>query len=227
MQVPSLEDIAREAGLLTIPKGGSWVAIKGLPNARRGNRIIPAHREIGIEHLDIYWAWKEVLCFKPRVNRFRKRNLELPQAALYDMMGGDTAEDAMCRASRELLEYVDSAPWWNPRWQISYISISHPYPAEVRFFNSEVAVLNADCIRLALEEDCLETVVFGQTVIPALEDALQEIVDALCIDGLSRSEAYHHALTHGVIEPGAGIIPAWFYRPIGILREAFVEGHDK
>lgn len=226
MQIPSLEDIAREAGLLTLPIGGAWVSIKGLPN-QRGRRIIPAHREIGIRHLDIYWACKEVLVSRPLVRRWRRPRMELPQAVLYDITRGNTSEEAMQRAKEELIEYIDRAPWHHPRWQTSFITVSHPYPKEeVRFFNSEVTVFDTDLIRRLLEENFVETIVFGQTAIPILEDALQEIVDALQIDGLSHAEAYHHALTGGIVEPEKAVIPLWFYRPIGPYREILVEEYD-
>lgn len=226
MEIPSLEDIARKAGLLTLPVGGAWVGIKGCPAWLRGKGLIPAHRAIGIQHLDIYWACKEVLVSKPCVSRRGRRHLTLPQAVLYDTMQGNIPEDAMQRASQELLEYIDGAPWHHPRWQTSFITISHPCPEEVRFFNSEVAVFSADLIRLMLAENCVETIIFGQTTIPVLEGAVQEMVDALQIDGLSYAEAYHHTLTAGAIEPEKSVIPMWFYRPTGIFRETFVEEYD-
>lgn len=225
MEIPSLEDIAREAGLLTLPIGGAWVGIKGLPN-QRGRRIIPAYRKIGIRHMDIYWGSKEVLVSRPLVRRWRRPRMKLPQAVLYDITRGSTPEEAMQRAKEELLEIIDGAPWHHPRWQTSFITVSHPSPEEIRFFNSEVHVFSTDLIRQMLAENYVETTVFGQTTIPVLEGALQEIVDALQVDGLSHAEAHHHALTHGIIEPEGGAIPQWFYRPVGVFRDTFVEEDD-
>lgn len=216
----TMQDLAREAGLLTLPHGGAWVAIKGCPIWPRGKRLIPVHRKIGIQHMDVYWACKEELTFSFKVNRYRRRNLSLLSAIYHDISQGESEEKAIERAVEELIDYVAQSPHRSTQ-QRSYITIAHPHPEEVRFFNGEVAVFSNETIRMLLAENGLESIIFGQTVIPVLEDAIAEMSDAMRLDGLSKSEAYQELLTAGAVEQD--FIPTWFYRSAGAFREQFCE----
>lgn len=221
MDIPTLYDIARHAELTTLPPGGAWVCIVGCPRWPRGQRLIKAHTEIGIQHMDIYWAFKEKLTASPRVNRRGRQNIELPQAILYDIMNGADPQKAMTRAAEELSDFVRGYPWHNHHLQKTLISISHPHPEEPKFYNSEVRVFSDDLIRTLLQENCVETKIFGEIFLPTLDDVLRDIADSLQIDGLSRAEAYHMLLTSG--ESDIEVIPTWFYRPIGWFRDTFCE----
>lgn len=216
----TMQGLARKAGLLTLPPGGAWVAIKGCPSWPRGNRLISAHRAIGIRHMDVYWACKEELTFSFKVNRYRRRNLSLPFAVFYDQSQGESEERAIERAVGELLDYLAQTPYHSAQQQ-SYITISHPHPEEIRFFNGEVAVFSNETIRMLLAENGLKTIIFGQAVIPVLEDAIAEMSDAMRLDGLSKSEAYQELLTAGAVEQN--FVPTWFYRSAGAFREQFCE----
>lgn len=218
----SLTDIAREAGYCTLPKGGTWVCIMGNPMAFRGSRIIPAHREAGIQHMDIYWGSKEVFPYGPKVNRRGKRNLELNIAIAYDISQGATQEDALARAVGELQNFVAMAPFGNSPLQHTLITIAHPHPEEVRFYNGEIRVFDREMLHELLGTNCLEIIHFGKTQQVVLEDTIRELVDALQLDGLSWAEGYQEMLGIGVIEP-EGFIPQWFYRPCGWFRRQFCE----
>ncbi len=221
MEIPTLDDLARLARLTALPPGGAWVGIIGCPSWPRGKRLIAAHKEIGIQHMDIYWACKEKLTASPKVNRRGRRNLGLVEAILYDIMKGVEPEDAIAKTVEELTDFVWGSPFRDYSLQTTLITISHPCPEEVRFFNSEVRVLDGDFIRILLQEDMIETKIFGEMFLPTLDDVLRDIADSLQIDGLSKAEAYHMLLTSG--ESDTEVIPTWFYRPVGWFRETFCE----
>jgi len=224
----TLNDVARAAGFATLPPGGAWVAITGCPIWPRGQRILSTHRDAGIQHMDIYWATKEVPTAGPRVNRRGRRNREIIEQMYFDIAGGTPESEAFNRAVEEYTEFIVESPHHRNDLQTSYITISHPHPEEVRFFNGEVSVFDAETIRLLLGDNQIETIFFGQSTIPVLEEALREIVDALQVDGLSHAEAYHMALTNGVITPDDTTqwVPTWFYRPCGWYRNQFCEEVD-
>lgn len=217
----SLEDIARRAGYCILPEGGAWVCLVGCPTWPRGQRIIPAHRELGIQHFDIYWGCKEIMSIKPRVNRYRRRNISLPQAIAYDVSTGRELEEALDRATDALRDHLENDPFGGSL-QRTLITISFPYPEEVRFYDSELKVFTGETIRLLLERDQLEIHLFGEAQRIILDDAAQELVDAFQIDGLSWAQAYQEIVSLGVVEPG-DFIPQWFYRPRGWFRQQFCE----
>ncbi len=224
----SITDIARRAGYCVLPKAGSWVCITGCPTWPRGERLIQAHRDIGIRHLDIYWGCKETFALRSiKVSRYRRRRLDLPSAIAYDVSGGQELEKALERAVIDLQDFVQNAPRNFSSLQYSLISISHPHrPDEVRFYNSELRVFSAETIRMLLEENQLEVIPFGESQRVVLEDAIREIVDAYRIDGLSWAEAYQEVVGIGVVEPG-NFIPQWFYRPRDWFRAQFCEEEDE
>jgi len=221
MNYYNLTDIAREAGYCILPKEGAWVCIMGCPLWQRGQRLIKTHQEIGIRHMDVYWAYKEKCCYPIRVNRFQKRKLELPVAVAYDISRGIEPDEALSRAVEDLQNFVEQSPVANSL-QHSKITINHPYPEEVRFYNGEIRVFDTKIIRLLLEENALEIIPFGETVHIALEDAVRELIEAYQLDGLTWAQAYQEVLGLGIVEP-EGFIPQWFYRPRGWFRDQFCE----
>lgn len=226
----TLNDVARAAGYMTLPPEGAWVCVMGVPIWPIGKRLIAAHREIGIQHMDVYWASNEVPVAEPRgVNRKGRRNRPLMSQMHFDIMNGKTEKEAFDRVVGEYRGFMGGAPFVSPHransMQSTYITIVHPYPEEVRFFNCEIRTFTSKTIQLLLADGGLETIFFGQSSIPILEGAVGEIVDALQVDGMTRAEAYHMALTGGVIQPddSAQWIPSWFYRSSGAFRKEFCE----
>lgn len=221
------EDLGRAAGLYVLPEGGAWVAVVGCPAWPRGQRLVKVHREIGIQHMDIYWGCKETFVPKFRVNRLRRRGIELPAAIAYDISQGKEPEEALDRAVEELQTFVSATSTLYARyeaaWQTSLVTISYPHPEEVRFFNSEVRVFGPGTINELLANDWVDVVPFGETMMPVLADAAREIVDALQVDGLSFAEAYQQVVGMGVVDPETKFIPQWFYRPKGEFRAQFCE----
>jgi len=207
----TLQDVAREAGILVLPPGGAWVCIKGCPVWPRGMRLIREHRRIGIQHLDILWGYRETLAEPATGSRFH-----LPPPRVSD------PGEALALAAEDLQMFLDRDPC-QARLQATLITVSYPHPEEVRFFNSEVAVFTTSLIQGLLQANWIETHIFGQTQMPVLEEAVRDVVDALQMDGMSKSEAWDQALTAGVVEPEQRFIPQWFYRPIGEFRDTFVE----
>lgn len=221
----SIGDIARKAGIFSLPETGSWVCVTGCPVWPRGRRLIPAHRDIGIQHLDIYWSCKEVLAVHvPKVNRYRRRRIELSAAVAYDVSMGRDLEHALDRAVGELRDYMTNPSWMSPS-QYSLVTISFPHPEEVRFYNGEIRVFSAETIRLLLEEDQVEVIPFGESQRVILEDVARELADAYQIDGLSWAQAYQEIVGLGIVEPG-GFVPQWFYRPRGWFRQQFCEEEE-
>ena len=231
----TIEDIARRAGYCVLPQGGAWVCIMGCPVWPRGQRLIQAHREIGIQHLDIYWGCKEVFALRlPTVKRWHLSRMSLPSSVAYDISQGYEPEEALANAAAELKSWVIGDPRKPGRWvslrsphaslqQLTLITISYPYPAEeVRFYNSEVRVFDTEAIRILLEEDQVEVIPFGQSQRVMLEDTVRELVDAYQIDGLSWAQAYQEIVGLGMVEPG-GFVPQRFYRPRGWFRQQFCE----
>ena len=220
----TMMDIVRAANLAILPPGGAWICIKGLSHmgARRNHRIIPAHRDIGIRHMDIYWALCEEPAFNPRVRYFRRRRT-LKAYANMMLQRGNSREEALQRAADDYYEMFMQQPDRAPEMQASLISISHSCHEAVRFFNSEVRVFSNELIQSLLKENYVETIVFGQAQIPILEEAIRDIVDAMQVDGCSFAQAQHEALVAGVLEPDQVSIPNWVYRPIGPFRNTFVE----
>jgi len=222
----NLSDIARAADLMVIPPGGAWVAIVGCPVWPRGARLIEAHRKAGIQHMDVYWASNEVPVSEPIVNRFGRRRGKLVSQLYYDISRNPgSAEECFERAVAEYQGYFEESPYRRANLQTSYVTIVHPHPEEVRFFNSEVRVFGPNTVRMLLAENQVETIFFGQSSMPVLDGLVAELVDALQLDGLSKGEALHEALTGGVIEPEevTGWQPYWFYRPRGWFRRQFCE----
>lgn len=215
-------DIARTAGLTILPPGGAWVCVKGNPYSPRGQRIIPSHRDIGIQHLDIYWALHEKLTFNPRVRRYRRRR-RLDDCANMLVQRGNSQEDALERIAEEYYNMFIQQLHPAAEMQATLITICHPYHETVRFYNCEIAVFSHELIRSLLEENYVETIVFGQAQIPILEEAIRDIVDAMQIDGCSFAQAQNEALVAGVLEPDQVSVPNWFYRPTGPFRNTFVE----
>jgi len=220
----TMMDIVRAANLAILPPGGGWVCIKGLSHmgARRGHRIIPAHRDIGIRHMDIYWAIHEMLTFNPRPRHLRRRR-RLDEYANMIVQRGDTREEALEQVADEYYGLFMNQPYGDPTVQATLITIVHPYHEQVRFYNSEIVVFGRELIRSLLEENYVETIVFGQAQIPILEEAVRDIVDAMQVDGCSFAQAQHEALVAGVLEPDQISAPNWFYRPTGPFRDTFVE----
>jgi len=216
-------DVARKAGLAVLPKSGAWVCLKGCGSAPRGSRIIPIHQEIGIRHLDIYWGFKEALVHEPLVHRFRRKNLRLTEAVYYDLSRGSNLDEALDRAASELLEWVRRSPFHDRGSQVTWITVCHPYPEEIRFFNSEVIVFGVDLIQELLAADYIQPITFGKTAMVVLEDAARELSDALQLDGLSKFEAYQAILAAEILEPTESSMPCWFYRSAGEFRRMFVE----
>jgi len=54
-----LIDFIRKEGRTILPPWGSWVTIVGNPYAPRGLRIPESIHELGVHHLDIYYAYDE------------------------------------------------------------------------------------------------------------------------------------------------------------------------
>jgi hypothetical protein len=216
------DDLAREAGFLVLPEGGAWVAIVGCPAWPRGQRLVKVHREIGIRHMDIYWASKETFVAKFTVNRFGRRDIDLPAAIAHEVSRGRDLDEALARAVEEVQSFVLDNPNQS-RWQTSLVTINHPCPEEVRFYNGEVRVFAPNTIRELLAADWVDVLPFGETTMPVLEDAAREIADALQVDGLSEAEAYQQILGMGIVDPGTQFLPQWFYRPKGAFRDQFCE----
>ena len=214
--------LMRAAGLAVLPEHGAWVTIKGCPAWPRGLRLIQSHRQIGIQHMDIYWGCKEEMTFTPTVS-YRRRKIPLPEAIYRDIAQGATEQQAVARGVEEIRDHIRSSPFRSLHRQQTLITISHPHHEEVRFYNSEVATYTAETIRLLLQEDCLEVMPFGQTQIPVLEDVTRELVDALRVDGLSRAEAYQEILATGINPDMQTMVPQRFYRPRGWYRDRFCE----
>jgi len=224
----TLEDIAREAGLLILPPGGAWVCIKGCPAWPRGQRLIRPHKELGIQHLDILWGCSEKLTIIPPDGRHARGERNLAQQVMWEVGRGEDISDAMACAAEHLVDYIRGDPLQTVH-QTSLITVSYPAPEAVKFYNGELSVFTSDLIRKPLEANWIETHIFGQTMIPILEEAIRDVVDAFEMDGLSKSEAYHQAYTAGVIEPEQmqPFVPQWFYRPIGEFRDTFVEEENE
>lgn len=221
MENLTIHKMARDAGFFILPEGGAWVTIKGCPAWPKGQRLIKAHRDAGMQHMDIYWAFKEVFTLGDfTVNRYRRRHLCLPEAVHYDTSQGKTWGEAYDRALEELRGRVEDAPY-QTSYQHSLVTLSFPHPEEVRLYNGEVAVMDRETIRMLLAEDYLDVIPFGRTQIPALEGVVSELADALMLDGLSESEAYQELMT---VDPSTTpFIPQWFYRPKGWYRNMFCE----
>lgn len=220
----NITDIARRAGCCALPKAGSWVCVVGNPHRSQGQRLIQAHRDLGIHHLDIYWGCKEIFALRSlKVYRYRRGRLDLPSVIAYDISRGQEPEKAMDKAVTELQNYVNDAPFHFSSLQYSLITISHPHhPDEVRFYNSEIRVFTGETIRILLEENQLEVISFGKSQRIILEDAIRGVIDAYQIDGLSWAQAYQEIAGIGIIEP-AGFVPQWFSRPRGWFHEQFCE----
>lgn len=190
------------------------MCVVGCPAWPRGQRIVRSHREIGIRHLDIYWGAGEVPTYDPRVNRYRRRRQSLISQLYYSMSQGTLEKEAFKQVVEEYREYIWGLPSQRHH-QTSLVTISHPYHEEVRFYNSEVRVFEAANVQDAVSAGWLETVMFGQTQMPALDELAAEIVDALQIDGLPYEAARAEILTAGLVDPAeAEFIPQWFYRPV-------------
>jgi len=219
-QQVTIDQMVRDAGYATLPPGGAWVSIKGCPWWPKGQRIIKAHRELGVQHMDIRWANKEVLALgTPRVNRYRRRNMTLLEALYYDMSKGIPYDQAYAHTVQELRAYIGNTH--QGTWQATLITVSHPGTEEMRFFNSEVAVMDTTIMLDLLQENLLDVIVYGKTQIPALEGIVAELADALMLDGLSHAQAYQEIMTAGFTD--TPLVPQWFYRPKGWYRDMFCE----
>lgn len=220
----TLIEIVCAAELGILPPGGAWVCIKGMSHfgAPRNHRIIPAHRDIGIQHMDIYWAMTEKPTFSPRP-RYRRRRRGMDEYANMLWKGNLTREDALARVAEEYYDLFVGQPFEASEMQATLITVRHPHHGMVRFYNGEVRVFSNELITALLRESYVETVVFGQANIPILEDATRDIVDAMQVDGCSYAQAQHEALVGGVLTPDQMTVPNWFYRPTGPFRDTFVE----
>ena len=221
----TLIEIVRAVNLGVLPRGGAWVCVKGMSHfgAPRNHRIIPAHRDIGIQHMDIYWATDEVPTFSPRpLYRRRRRGMDKYANALM-WQKGLTREEALARVAEEYLDLFMGQPFRTSELQATLVTICHPHHEKVRFYNGEVRVFSDELISNLLKESYVETIVFGQANIPVLEEAVRDIVDALQVDGCSFAMAQHEALVGSVLKPDQAAIPNWFYRPTGAFRDTFVE----
>lgn len=222
----TIEDIARLAEYCTLPEAGAWVCITGCPVWPRGQRLIQAHRDIGIQHFDIYWGIKETFALRvPMVRRVGQGKVSLPSAIAYDISRGYSLEDALDNAVANLKAWVGESPHRSYQ-QLTLITISHPHQGElVRFYNGEVRVFPEETIRALLEEDQVEVIPFGEMQRLVLEDTVREITDAYQIDGLSWAQAYLEVIGLGMVEPGSWI-PQWFYRPRDWVRQYFCEEEE-
>lgn len=193
-------NIVEAAGQLILPKSGGWVVIKGNPWASRGNRIIQAHRDEGIKHFDIYWAYDE----------------ECPWH-LAESLIRDYRDDP-----EYLAESIADLNQISAMLQLTWMTLHTPSSQLIRVWCGEVFKTTEETIAILLQEDGLETISFGGKNIIWSEET-RDIVGSMMLDGLSLAQAQHELLTARAIKKKELVKPNWFYRPIGFLREQFSE----
>jgi hypothetical protein len=208
-----LTEVLREHGYFATSPGGGWVTIHGNRMAPRGMRIPRLIRELGIQHLDIYWAKDEELCFRVPTLRSMK-----------GLRGAPDDED-----EQDIHNY---AMWWADALGVSlafqgltWMSIVTPNPEHIRFHYGEVTPISEELIGRLLEEGGLEVIRFGagSSPNPVWEEATRDIMDSLRLDGMSFGEAQYELARLNLIERTDFKIPQWYYRPIGWYRKVFCE----
>lgn len=164
----------RELGKTILPPEGAWVLVRGNPSAPQGLRIPKSHREEGVRHWDIYWAYDEQCPWDIKLRGSEK---------VLD-------EDLV-----ETLEYRNhiSAGYSS---QLTWMTLHTPSSRHIRVWACEVNTMSEELIQLMLAEDYYKTASFAKDVVePLWDDILKDTVGSLMIDGLSMSEAQDMLIT--------------------------------
>ncbi len=193
-----------QLGMNAIPRSGDWVTIKGNHMARRGFRIPRSIIDLGVRHMDVYFAFSERVQFRLEVDgpEWLTSNTEL---------------------KRDLLEGTADNAGIDTQMQLTTVQIVSPARDEIRFFNGEVVrFADANLIGDMLAENYLEVIPFAKPN-PILDEAIRDLVDAYQVDGLTLPQAQEECLRRRIIKQGDLRFPTHFYRPTGEYKDRFVE----
>jgi|WetSurSiteA1Bulk_404760.scaffolds.fasta_scaffold02782_10 hypothetical protein len=180
-----------------LPPWGGWVCILGNPYAPRGFRIPTVIRDLGVQHMDIYYAYDE----------------GCPWTVYPNLVNvGEKLSDIIIEKNQI------------PDVQLTWMALHTPASQLIRMWCGEVRVFRESLIEDMLEANYLATIPFGKTnESPVWDEATRDIIGSLQVDGLSYQEAQFELVTAGVEFEKDLRLPPYFFRAIGEYKNAFCE----
>lgn len=185
-----------------LPPGGGWVFIKGNPNAPRGSKMPSFCQSLKIRHLDIYYAYNEIVndsCLSRYEHCTRRLNLD-----------SDSDKEEIIDNFRKAMNDPFIGTLSD---QKTLLQISHPHQDRVCFYNGELSPVSSKSMDIFLSENTVKPMKFGEEHFnPITEEAIRDIVNAMELDGLSRSQAYNEAIVNGLLSEEDSVIPKMYYQ---------------
>lgn len=198
-----LIDFIRQEKRTTLPPWGGWVTIIGNPKAPRGLRIPESIHELGVHHLDIYYAYDESTPWT---------------------MYGDTVLSLSRNQYEDITDLMLSMNSVT-ELQTTWMTLHTPVSQLIRMWNGEVRPFSEELIKDMLKENYLKTVPMGYTrESPIWDELTRDLIGSLQLDGLSFQEAQFELISSGEVEfERDPHLPPYFYRAIGDYYDQFSE----
>lgn len=194
-----------EAKRNIVPPDGGWIHFKGNPMASRGYRVDIGLRQVGVRHMDIYFAYNE----------------ECPWTVVEEALG------YRAHGAEEICDFVEEVNGLRPGMQLTKVDLVTPVPTRVCAWAGEIARTDEETIQLLLAEGYLETIEFAnRSQNPVWDEATRDLIGSLMVDGLNMQQAQNELIRAGEKFERQLIMPNYFYRPIGAYREMFCEEDD-
>lgn len=197
----AFSEIPKELDVIRMfPKWGGWAMLIGNPLANRGYKLPQFCDKLGLRRMDIIWVDQEMIpsSFVTKHGRGRSRFSPV-----------DEAIDDGCKTRDEFIDYFASRVGfpsvgnYNIDLQATILTARIGTSETVRFWCGELSKVSDENIQRYLEENAYTPVPFHHAgtdpIPPVLEEAMRDIVDALRLDGLSKSEAVQEILSWGSI----------------------------
>lgn len=204
-ETPFQEDIMEiiyKAKRNIVPPEGGWVHFKGNPLAPRGFRVDGGLRDVGVRHMDIYFAYNE----------------HCPWGAVKEALGYRPY------AAGDICDFIEETNWLRPGLQLTKVDLVTPVPTRVCAWSGEVAKTDEETIQMLLGEGWIETIEFAsRSKNPVWDELTRDMIGSLMLDGLNMYQAQNELIRAGEQFERKVILPAYFYRPIGLYRDMFCE----
>lgn len=189
-----------------VPKWGAWCMLGGNPLAMARGSGLPGFCErLGLRRMDIVWVYNELMpaSYLKKESYYRRGTHSEREGWWEDeALEGKTRDellDALEEHAHELFGHVPS--------QATIMQAHVPSDEVVRFWVGELRRLSERTLEIIKEESAYTLTPFGVggtipiTALPALDEALRDIVGSLQLDGLSYAAAAEEAMKMGEFTP--------------------------